>query len=114
MRFYVGDIACHDIQNGCCGIGHLQGGCCSIHFECRGIQRLTDAIACIASARTLQNYHLILEKAFKMIPLGKVSYKGLVSVKNNKPTSLCTHKFRVEIKTRKFGVKEFKKNEFSC
>ena len=41
-----------------------------------------------ASARTLKNYHLILEKAFKMIPLGKVSYKGLVSVKNNKPTSL--------------------------
>ena len=34
------------------------------------------------------NYHLILEKAFKMIPLGKVSYKGLVSMKNTKPTSL--------------------------
>ena len=41
-----------------------------------------------AFARTLQNYHLILEKGFKMIPLGKVSYKGLVSVKSNKPTSL--------------------------
>ena len=41
-----------------------------------------------ASARTLQNCHLILEKAFKMIPLGKVSYKGLVLVKNNKATSL--------------------------
>ena len=34
-----------------------------------------------ASTRTLQNYHLILEKAFKMIPLGKLSYKGLVSIK---------------------------------
>ena len=41
-----------------------------------------------ASARTLQNYHLMLEKYFKMIPLGKVPYKSLVSVKNNKPTSL--------------------------
>ena len=40
------------------------------------------------SARTLQNYHLILEKDFKMIPLGKVPYKSLVSMKNNKPTSL--------------------------
>ena len=39
-------------------------------------------------ARTLQNCHLILEKAFKMIPLGKVFYKVLVSVKNNKHTSL--------------------------
>ena len=27
-------------------------------------------------------------KRFKMIPLGKVSYKSLVLVKNNKPTSL--------------------------
>ena len=41
-----------------------------------------------ASTRTLQNYHLILEKVFKMIPFGNVSYKGLVSVKNMKPTSL--------------------------
>ena len=41
-----------------------------------------------ASVRTLQNYHLIVEKVFKVIQLGKVSYKGLVSVKNNKYTSL--------------------------
>ena len=54
-------------------------------FECRGIQRFTDwLLAC----RTLKNYHLILKKAFKMIPLEKVPYKSLVSVKNNKPTSL--------------------------
>ena len=64
MSFHVGDIAC-------CGI-----------------QRLKDAIACIASARTLQNCHLIMEKDFKVILLGNVSYKSLVSVKNNKPTSL--------------------------
>ena len=75
-------------NNGCRGIGHPQGGCCSIHFECRVIQRLTNMIACIASVRTLQNCHLIMKKAFKVIPLGKVPYKGLVSVKNNKPTSL--------------------------
>ena len=84
MSFHVGDIAC-------CGIGHPQGGCCSIQFEYRGIQRLTDAIVCIASARTLQNCHLIMEKAFKVIPLGKVPDKGLVSMKNNKPTSLNQH-----------------------
>ena len=41
-----------------------------------------------ASTRTSQNYHLILKKDFKMISLEKVSYKGLVSVKNMKPTSL--------------------------
>ena len=41
-----------------------------------------------ASTRTFQNYYLILEKDFKMILLGKVSYKGLVLVKNMKPTSL--------------------------
>ena len=91
MSFHVGDIACCGIQNGCCGIGHPQGGCCSIHFECRGIQRLTDAIPCIASARILQNCDLIMEKAFKVIPLEKVPYKGLVSMKNNKPTSLNQH-----------------------
>ena len=88
MSFYVGDIARCGIQNGCCGIGHLQGGCCSIHFECRGIQRSTNAVACIASARTLENLHLIMEKAFKVISLGKVPYKDLVLVKNNKHTSL--------------------------
>ena len=88
MKFWVGGIACPDIQNGCCGIGHLRAGCCSIQIVCRGIQRLTDTLVGIASARTLKNGHLILEKAFKVIPLGKVSYKGIVSVKNNKHTSL--------------------------
>ena len=88
MSFHVGDIACPGIKNGCCGIDHPQAGCYSIQFECRGIQRSTDAVACIASARTLKNCHLIMEKAFKVIPLGKFPYKGLVSVKNNKHTSL--------------------------
>ena len=41
-----------------------------------------------ASTWILQKYHLILEKDFKKIPLGKICYKGLVSVKNMKPTSL--------------------------
>ena len=88
MSFCVRDIACPDIQNGYCGIGHLQAGCCNIQFECRGIQRPTGAVACIASARTLKNCHLILEQAFKVIPLGEVPYKSLVSAKNNKHTSL--------------------------
>ena len=88
MSFCVRGIACPGIQNGCCGIGHPQAGCCSIQFECHGIQRPTDAVDCIASARTLKNYHLIFEQAFKVIPLGEVSYKGLVLAKNNKPTSL--------------------------
>ena len=88
MSFHVGDIAYPGIQNGCCGIGHSQARCCSIQFECRGIQRPTDTVACISSARTLKNCHLILEQAFKVIPLGEVSYKSLVSAKNNKHTSL--------------------------
>ena len=46
------------------------------------------AVACIASARTLKYCHLILEQAFKVIPLRGVPYKSLVSAKNNKPTSL--------------------------
>ena len=81
MSFCVRDISCPDIQNGCCGIDHPQAGCCSIQFECRGIQGSSDVVACIISARTLKNCHLILEQAFKVIPLGKVSYKSLVSVK---------------------------------
>ena len=40
------------------------------------------------SAQTLKNYHLILEKGFKMILLGKIPYKGLVLVKNMKPQFL--------------------------
>ena len=89
MSFCVRDIACPSIQNGCCGIGrHPRTGCCSIQIECRSIQRLTDTLVGIASARTLKNGHLILEKSFKVIPLGKVSYKSLVSAKNNKHTSL--------------------------
>ena len=41
-----------------------------------------------APSRTLQNYHLILEKASKVILPEKVPYKGLVSMKNMKPSSL--------------------------
>ena len=88
MSFCVRDLACPGIQNGCCGIGHPRAGCCSIQFECRGIQRPTYAVACIFSTWTLKNYHLILEQAFKVIPLGEVSYKSLISAKNNKHTSL--------------------------
>ena len=87
MRFHGGEWACYGI-NGCRGIGHPWAGCCSIQLECHGIQGLSDAVACIVSARTLKNYHLILGQAFKVIPLGKVSYKSLVSSKNNKHTSL--------------------------
>ena len=62
--------------------------CCNIHFGCRVIQGSSDAVACIVSARTLKNCHLILEQVFKVIPLGNISYKSLVSAKNNKHTSL--------------------------
>ena len=88
ISFCVRDIACPGIQNRCCGIDHPQAGCCSIQFECRSIQGSSDAVACIVSTRTLKIFHLILEQAFKVIPLGKVSYKSLVSAKNNKHTSL--------------------------
>ena len=44
--------------------------------------------AAVSKGRLLKNCHLILEQAFKVIPLGKVSYKSLVSAKNNKHTSL--------------------------
>ena len=85
MRFNGGEWAYYDIQS---GIGHPRDGCYRIQFECRGIQGSSDAVACIVSAWTLKNYHLILEQAFKVIPLGKVFYKSLVSAKNNKHTSL--------------------------
>ena len=56
-------------------------------FECCSIQRSTDWLfACfnLNFAKLPFNIGIF----FKMIPLGKVSYKGLVSVKNMKPTSL--------------------------
>ena len=53
-------------------VASARAGCCSIQFECRGIQRLTDTLVGIVSARTLKNCHLILEKDFKVIPLEEV------------------------------------------
>ena len=88
MRFHGGEWACCGIHFGCRGIGHPRAGCLDIQIACLGIQGSSDTMSCMVSARTLKNFHLILGQAFKVISLGEVSYKSLVSAKNNKHTSL--------------------------
>ena len=88
MRFHGGEWVCCGIHFGCRGIGHPRAGCLGIQIACLGIQGSSDTMTCMVTARTLKNYHLILRQAFKVIPLGEVSYKSLVSSKNNKHTSL--------------------------
>ena len=90
MRFHIREWACCGIRIhfGCRGIGHPRAGCLGIQIACLGIQGSSDTMGYMVSARTLKNCHLILGQAFKVIPLGEVSYKSLVSAKNNKHTSL--------------------------